>query len=83
MSTKKTPFVDMSDALIRIVLMFVIILIGILCSISSNAAVKKERNPYAHNIKKNSNYSCKALMKKQRHVSNVIVKSNAHKTKWR
>jgi hypothetical protein len=84
MSTKKTPFVDISDAMVRIILMFIMILIGIVCSLATaNAAVKKERNPFTHTIKKNSDYSCKELSKKHKKSSNIVVKSNARKPKWR
>ena len=83
MSTKKTPFVDISDALVRIVLMFIIILIGIICSISANAGVKNEKNPFANNIKKNNSYSCKALAKKHKASSNKVVKFGSKRPKWR
>jgi hypothetical protein len=86
-SVKKAPVVNFNAALQRVLVMFGVILIGMLISISSQAGVRGEKDSYNHNKsvqkKKNHTYSCDVLMKKHRSSSNMVVKTNSRRPKWR
>ena len=84
MNVKKTPSVDINDALVRILLMLVIILIGVLISTAAEAGVRGDKNAY-HKVaqkKKSRSYSCEELEERQRGSSNIIVKKG-RRPKWR
>jgi hypothetical protein len=86
MDIKKAPVVNLSATLNRVLLMIIAIVIGILASYSTaDAGVKIGKNPITQNIqkKKNHAYSCEELMKKHRNSSNIVVKSNQRRPKWR
>lgn len=86
MDTKKTPVVNLSATLNRILLMIIAIVIGIVVSYSTaEAGVKIGKSPISQNIqkKKNRSYSCQELMRKHRNSSNLVVKSSARRPKWR
>lgn len=86
-SVKKAPVINFNAALQRVLVMFGVILIGMLISISSQAGVRGEKDSYNHNKsvqkKKNHTYSCDVLMKKHRSSSNMVVKTNSRRPKWR
>lgn len=85
MNFKKTPSVDINDALVRILLMLVIILIGVLISTAAEAGVRGgEKNVYHKVIqkKKSHSYSCEELKERQRGSSNIVVKKS-RRPKWR
>ncbi|MFZ2906452.1 MAG: hypothetical protein WAZ98_09640 [Cyclobacteriaceae bacterium] len=86
-SVKKAPVVNFNAAFHRVLVMFAAIIIGMMISISSQAGVRGEKDSYNHNKsvqkKKNHTYSCDVLMKKHRSSTNIVVKTNSRRPKWR
>lgn len=85
MNLKKTPSVDINDALVRILLMLVIILIGVLISTAAEAGVDGGDKNTSHKVvqkKKSRSYSCEELKERQTDSSNIIVKKG-RRPKWR
>ncbi len=86
MNIRKAPVVNLSSALNRALLMFIVIVFGILISHSSaDAGVKIEKNSFNKSVqrKKNHTHSCEALMEKHRSSSNIMVMTNTRRPKWR
>jgi hypothetical protein len=86
MTSKKSPEVIISGTAQRALLLLIVIMLGILLSVSTaNAGVKIEKSPYgkSHQRKKKHSYSCHALMQKHRSSSNTAVKINSRRPKWR
>lgn len=86
MNIRKAPVVNVKETASRLLLMFIVIIIGVILSYSTaEAGVKIEKSPFNKGIqkKKNHDYSCHALMKKHRGGSNTIVKTNMRRPKWR
>ncbi len=86
MNMTKAPVVNLSATLHRALLMFIVIVFGILISYSSaDAGVKIEKDSFNKSVqrKKNHTHSCEALMVKHRSSSNMVVKINHRRPKWR
>jgi amino acid permease len=85
MNIKKAPVVGVKETATRLLLMFIVIIIGVILSYTAEAGVKIEKSPFNKGIqkKKNHDYSCNVLMKKHRGSSNTIVKTNMRRPKWR
>ena len=85
MNIKRAPVVSVKETATRLLLMFIVIIIGVIISSTAEAGVKIEKSPFNKGIqkKKNHNYSCDVLMKKHRGSSNTIVKTNTRRPKWR
>ncbi len=86
MNTKNAHVVNLNATANRVLFMCIAIVVGILISYSSaEAGIKVEKNPITKSIqkKKNHTYSCEVLMKKYRNSTNMAVKSNSRKPKWR
>jgi amino acid permease len=85
MNIKKAPVVSVKETATRLLLMFIVIIIGVILSYTAEAGVKIEKSPFNKGVqkKKSHNHSCDVLMKKHRGSSNTIVKTNARRPKWR
>jgi len=86
MNTRKAPVVNISGTVHRVVLMFIVIILGVILSYTTaEAGVKVEKNPFSRGLQKRKShtYSCKVLMEKHRNSSNIVVKTNTKRPKWR
>jgi hypothetical protein len=86
MNTRKAPVVNISETVHRVVLMFIVIILGVILSYTTaEAGVKADKFPFSKTAqkKKNRTYSCKVLAEKQRNSSNIVVKTNTRRPKWR
>lgn len=86
MNIQKTPVVSISGTINRALLMFIAIIIGVILSYSTaEAGVRNEKNPVnkVSQKKKTHSYSCKVLMEKHRSSTNIVVKTNQRRPKWR
>jgi len=83
---RKAPVANVSATLNRALLMFIVIILGVILSYSTaEAGVKIEKSPFNKGIqkKKNHTHSCNVLMEKHRSSTNIIVKANTKRPKWR
>lgn len=86
MNIKKAPVVNINGAVNRALLMFIAIVIGVIVSFSTaEAAARIDKNSVykVSSKKKSHSYSCKVLMEKHRTSTNMVVKTNQRRPKWR
>jgi hypothetical protein len=82
MNIMKAPDVDFREAVSRVVVMIIAIILGILLSYATAEAGVSEHKPLNKTVQKKRNYSCMVLMDKHRNSSNIIVKKS-RRPKWR
>lgn len=85
-TVRKAPVVNVSATVNRALVMLIVIILGVILSYTTaDAGVRTEKSPFNKGIqkKKNHTHSCKVLMEKHRSSTNIVVKSNSRRPKWR